>query len=160
MDYTVPVLGIIHAFRVDIQLNSYVIISRCINCYYGGWLLFIVGLQTSRGHVIWIHQSYRSIWFLLIVIVWTVLLIQKIIKPWWSMLSLRSLIRNSQSKWLVEVNIYLLIMLLYFSDVLVGVSVSHVIKMAWERLPRLQSFKLNELILKVCGRDEYLDKYI
>ena len=41
-----------------------------------------------------------------------------------------------------------------------GVSVSHVIKKAWERLSRLQSLKLNELILKVCGRDEYLDKFV
>ena len=41
-----------------------------------------------------------------------------------------------------------------------GVSVSHVIKMVWERLPRLQSVKLNELVLKVCGRDEYLDKFV
>lgn len=46
------------------------------------------------------------------------------------------------------------------SNIPVGVSVAHVIKMTWERLPRLQSLKLNELILKVCGRDEYLDKFV
>ena len=51
-------------------------------------------------------------------------------------------------------------MLYHFRNTLVGVSVSHVIKMAWERLPRLQSVKLNELVLKVCGRDEYLDKFV
>ena len=53
-----------------------------------------------------------------------------------------------------------MIVLYHFSNILVGVSVSHVIKMAWERLSRLQSQKLNELILKVCGRDEYLDKFV
>ena len=51
-------------------------------------------------------------------------------------------------------------MLYHFRNTLVGVSVSHVIKMAWERLPRLQSVKLNDLVLKVCGRDEYLDKLV
>ena len=53
-----------------------------------------------------------------------------------------------------------LIVLCQLYNILVGVSVSHVIKMTWERLPRLQSLKLNELILKVCGRDEYLDKFV
>ena len=51
-----------------------------------------------------------------------------------------------------------MIILYHLRISVVGVSVSHVIKMAWERLPRLQSVKLNDLILKVCGRDEYLDK--
>ena len=52
-----------------------------------------------------------------------------------------------------------IILLHHISDILVGVSVSHVIKMVLEQLPELQS-ELNELVLKVCGRDEYLDKLV
>ena len=51
-------------------------------------------------------------------------------------------------------------MLYHIRNTLVGVPVSDVIKMAWEELPTLHSVELNELLLKVCGRDEYLDKFV
>ena len=50
--------------------------------------------------------------------------------------------------------------LCHFGDIPVGTVASHVIKVTCSKLPRPQSLNKNEYVLKVCGRDEFFDRFV